>query len=755
MTLSLSNFKNALENENITEIMNFLRSKSSIGAIDVYHNKNGDTALHVIAKKGTPDDAAYLLNNSIGSGKHVQNKKGQTPLHIAIEAKNELMVCCLLQHNCLITFADKDGNLPMHIAAKNQSPQIVALLRNEALKRKAAFERSYLPAMLLLPQFDIHSKNKLHQSAFRIARQSNNESVKSLLASIGGQDHFEDALNFLYQDDEQKLLDLIDAHPYVVHDRDENGNTLLHHVMLVQKESALRIIEKLVRHGADINVENNDKQTALHFLAQLGFHSSATPEASSLLNALLRFGVKVNAANDQGFTPLHYAATQNTIEIVDLLIAKGANKDFAANNGLTPLHVAAFCKKIEVFKHLVERHHAQINTYAYPSSYSFFSGISPEDKPDISPLWIALHTGNKELLEYIVNLKKLRNEIKDLRKLRSVKGDTLFHYFAAQDLLEVCSALSALRLNPFIQNNAGLTALHVAAMMGHENLVKQIVERFGQGFSVDLEIRTKDGKTAWRLAHESNHAAICTYLESKGALQAAVSVPAKSLSERFQDQRKFGAELENTWSYTVGNALCLAAPVVMAAPLGTIAVGAAIGTQMLTYYVPPKLLHYGSQAHYWLRPMLHNYTHWSVESAFDKISYVPRLGLEFHPYITDPLRKACGTIASYGLANATALCTDNKEIQGLAYLAGREMGYMGIDAARHHHLMQTNSTLQEQLYEQQTLQGINISTSLWGREKAEKLVNFLNSVIDTRNVMYQVIGPAAHSIGLATLDQYM
>lgn len=84
---------------------------------------------------------------------------------------------------------------------------------------------------------------------------------------------------------------------------------------------------------------------------------SAVANASSLddLKAALGLGGSANALGRWGRTALHGAASQGNVDMVKLLLAQpGINIDLADEDGYTPLLFAASTTRLEAVKALVE-----------------------------------------------------------------------------------------------------------------------------------------------------------------------------------------------------------------------------------------------------------------------------------------------------------------------------------------------------------------------------------------------------------------
>ncbi len=92
-------------------------------------------------------------------------------------------------------------------------------------------------------------------------------------------------------------------------------------------------VEALIKRGADVRAAEADGATALHWAAQWG--------DQAMVDALLRGGAVADAANEYGATPLWLAALNGDAAVIERLVKAGANADAALVSGETPLMTAA------------------------------------------------------------------------------------------------------------------------------------------------------------------------------------------------------------------------------------------------------------------------------------------------------------------------------------------------------------------------------------------------------------------------------
>jgi serine/threonine protein kinase len=87
-----------------------------------------------------------------------------------------------------------------------------------------------------------------------------------------------------------------------------------------------RIVQLLLDHNVDVNLEDYSKQTALHCAAGYGY--------KDIVQMLLGKGANVRLKDDEGQTALHCAAGQGHPSIVEMLIRNGADVQETDGEGL-------------------------------------------------------------------------------------------------------------------------------------------------------------------------------------------------------------------------------------------------------------------------------------------------------------------------------------------------------------------------------------------------------------------------------------
>ena len=122
----------------------------------------------------------------------------------------------------------------------------------------------------------------------------------------------------------------------------QNGATP---ILVAAKGADAEMMRLLAEHGADISLANERGTTSV--MAASGVEmfnpnedSGTNPEALDALEVALELGADVNAANNDGDTPLHGAAWRGANDIILRLVAEGAELHVENKRGFTPLQIA-------------------------------------------------------------------------------------------------------------------------------------------------------------------------------------------------------------------------------------------------------------------------------------------------------------------------------------------------------------------------------------------------------------------------------
>jgi ankyrin repeat protein len=208
------------------------------------------------------------------------------------------------------------------------------------------------------------------------------------------------------------------------------------------------------------------------------------------------------ATERKGRTSLHYAADAGDSEAIAQLLINSAVVDATDDDGLTPLHFAA--------GQMNGLNTADENTIKLLLDAG--ANVNAQDKDGMSPLHWAMQRrwGVGERKKLVMLLIQAGVDV----TLRDHIGQTALHHAAAKGDDQVWTLLDCipnLDVNKRIEE-FGATALHIAAYFGSLNVVKKLI---ACGAQVDARNHEDETPLEWAMGgNSSEHRSVVEFLEN-------------------------------------------------------------------------------------------------------------------------------------------------------------------------------------------------------------------------------------------------
>jgi ankyrin repeat protein len=359
------------------------------------------------------DSLAPLAMRLLAGGAEVDAagpSDGYTPLGIACEHGNVVMVERLIAAGSRVDNASIDGATPLFLAAQNNRLDVVKLL--------------------IAAGADVNKAGADGCTPLHVAVGKGHAGVVSVLVETAGVD-----LN-------AALTDGVSA-----------GVTPL---FVAAQDNRLDVVTLLIAAGADVNkARANDGSTPLHKAAQhihAGVVSVFIETVGVDLNAALTDGELV------GVTPLFVAAQDNRLDVVTLLIAAGADVNKATgDDGYTPLHKAARNGHAGVVSVLIETVGVDLN-----------AALTDGELVGVTPLFVAAQDNRLDVVTLLIAAGA------DVTRARFDDGCTPLHMTAQHGHAGVVDLSITAGANVRATSTNGATALSTALAQGHAEVVQKL-----------------------------------------------------------------------------------------------------------------------------------------------------------------------------------------------------------------------------------------------------------------------------------------
>ena len=157
----------------------------------------------------------------------------------------------------------------------------------------------------------------------------------------------------IYNELDHLIYKLLDRGGYLAHSAKSPANFCL---WMAAEHNLLRILEKAISEGADINI--SDK-----FLKFTPLIVAANEGHAEIVRLLLeQSGINVNASNKSGSTAFHSASQSGHADIVSILLDQPGIDVIASDDGnQTALHLASGCGHADIVRLLLEQSGINVN----------------------------------------------------------------------------------------------------------------------------------------------------------------------------------------------------------------------------------------------------------------------------------------------------------------------------------------------------------------------------------------------------------
>jgi ankyrin repeat protein len=358
-------------------------------------DSDGTTPLFCAVVRDKTEAAIHLIENCADVNLCGGGFKGRTPVHAAAEYGNLKIMVCLIKAETNVNVRDSDGHTPLFCAvARDKTEAAIHLIENG-------------------PNVNLCAGRFKGRSPLSAAAQYGNLKIMDSLIKAGANVNVRDSdgaiplFCAIAKDKTEATIHLTKYGADV--NLCESGFKCRSPLLVAAEYGNLKIMESLIKSGANVNVQDSKGTTPL-------FCAAAEGKTEAVIH-LTKNGADVNvcAGGFKGRSPLHAAAEYGDLEILDCLIKSGANVNVQDFDGATPLFSAVAKGKTEAAIHLIENG-ADVNLRECG-----FTGRST--------LHVAAQHGNLEIMDCLIKSGANVN-------VRDSDGDTPLSYAFKADKTE-------------------------------------------------------------------------------------------------------------------------------------------------------------------------------------------------------------------------------------------------------------------------------------------------------------------------------
>ncbi|KAJ9587146.1 hypothetical protein L9F63_019334, partial [Diploptera punctata] len=468
------------------------------------------TLLHAAASMGQIDLVRLLVEK--GGGLEIENREKRTPVMVACLTGNFEVVKFLKAHGAQMNVIDTHQNTALILASQSGNVQLVSFLVQSGL--------------------DVNTRNELGQNALLEAAEHKNWDIVRFLISSGAditsfnkvhndsidphKNYGKTVLHFASEHDvEDIIVDILNTE---ININVKDGN-MMTPVLTAATSKKWEVVKLLLKEGADHLATDISGNTLLHYAAEYG--------ATDIISILLGYKMDINIRNKYLQTPTLRAASYSEWETVEQLLEHGADYTARDNKGNTiKQYITAERLGRDIFNHLpVGKNINDIinNVLTSADKANFYKNLeTATNSVECGADYKASDDGGNTLLHYAAEqdaatiIKQLpdlgesvnvtnrdmetsaqmagkmgNSESMKLLLERGVdritsNGNTLLHYAAECETVEIVAQLLDAGINVDITNKSMQTPAHRAVLKGRLDIVKFLLEHGANASACDI-----------------------------------------------------------------------------------------------------------------------------------------------------------------------------------------------------------------------------------------------------------------------------
>uniref|UniRef100_A0ABD2XEW2 Uncharacterized protein n=1 Tax=Trichogramma kaykai TaxID=54128 RepID=A0ABD2XEW2_9HYME len=248
-----------------------------------------------------------------------------------------------------------------------------------------------------------------------------------------------------------------------------------------------KVLELLLRSGADPNLANKKSETPLHLIAKGIYMEDDIVKIFFMTIDDIQQRLLIDALDGRSQTPLFWAVTYWNKKAVELLLKRGASPNLGDADGFAPLHILC-CSNWDLVENFLKMN-AEIGQTV---------NINIQTTAGNTPLHLAVSLGNEKVVELLLRQGADPN-------LANNDGDTALHLickrYGDNDLMkilfEVCDQLKK-KVQVDVRDQLGNTPLHWALFHGQKKEVEFLLKRGANPNACNSELVTPLHRIALR-----------------------------------------------------------------------------------------------------------------------------------------------------------------------------------------------------------------------------------------------------------------